>query len=119
MPAYISRRDGGEHVDRDQDQQREERGEARVSARCRVVSSFADRQVSQPQYMKIDSDSAVASTENDSTENGLSHDNSKSVAVETSPFVALVRASTMKSTRATIWIASRTYVTPFVVVIPR
>ena len=84
-----------------------------------LVSSFADRQVSQPQYMKIDSDSAVARTENDSTENGFSHDISKSIAVAESPFVALVRASTMNSTRATIWIASRTYVTPLVVVMPR
>ena len=72
-----------------------------------LVSSLADRHVSQPQYMKIDS-GAVASTEKDCNENGLSHAHSKSIAVAASPLVALPRASTMKSTSATIWLASST-----------
>ena len=53
------------------------------------VSSQADSAASQPQYMKIDSESAVASAEKDATENGLSHAHSKSVAVGTSPFERL------------------------------
>jgi hypothetical protein len=84
-----------------------------------VVSSFADSAASQPQYMKIDSDSAVASAANDVTENGLSHDHRKSIAVPASPPVALTIANTMNSKRATSWIATSTYITPLVALMPR
>jgi hypothetical protein len=67
-----------------------------------LVSSFADSAVSQPQYMKIDSESAVVRTENDVTENGLSHDHSKSIAVLASPLSAFTMATTVKRASAAI-----------------
>ena len=69
--------------------------------------------------MKIDSDRAVASAENDATENGFSHVHEKSVAVATSPPVALPTANTTNSASAAICRATRTYMTPLVAVIPR
>ena len=84
-----------------------------------VVSSLADSAVSQPQYMKIDSDSAVARMENEVTENGLSHDHSKSIDVLTSPPMAFAKAKMANSASATIWTPTSTYMTPFVVVMPR
>ena len=83
------------------------------------VSSFADSAVSQPQYMKIDSESAVARTEKELTENGLSHETSKSIDVLTSPPRALPNANAVNSASATTWTPTRTYMTLLVVVIPR
>ena len=84
-----------------------------------VVSSQADSAASQPQYMKIDSDNAAASAENDSTLNGFSQAHSKSVAVGTSPLTALPMATTANSASAAICTATSTYITPLVAVMPR
>ena len=69
--------------------------------------------------MKIDSDSPVANAENVATENGLSHDHSKSIDVAASPPSALPIANATNSTSATIWTVTSTYITPLVAVMPR
>src|SRR5215207_11523072 len=67
------------------------------------VSSFMVRVTSQPQKMKIESESPAANAENDSTANGLNHDSSIEVASNALPFATSTSAAIEKSSSTATW----------------
>lgn len=84
-----------------------------------MVSSFAVRQVSQPQYMKIDRDSPALNDAKDLTSKGFSQDQEKEGWPAKEPERAACRARATKRASTTSWMPTSAYCTPFVVVMPR
>lgn len=84
-----------------------------------MVSSFAVRQVSQPQYMKIDRDRPAVNAPNDFTENGSSHVQENGTDVGNSADPALTTAITTNTASTTSWRPTSVNWTPFVAVMPR
>lgn len=77
------------------------------------------RQVSQPQYMKIDSDRPAVKALKELTWSGLSQENEKPIESGRSPAAALPMAMAEKSTSTASWRPTRLYWNHLVAVIPR
>ncbi len=84
-----------------------------------AVSSLTVRQASQPQNMKIESDSPAVKAEKDWTANGSSQVQEKSREPAKSPERALITAITTKIASTASWRPTSAYWTPLVAVMPR
>ncbi len=83
------------------------------------VSSFMVRQVSQPQYMKIDSDRPAVKALNEPTSSGFSQLGEKPTECGRSPDAALPMAIPANSSRTASWRPTRLYWNHLVAVMPR
>ncbi len=84
-----------------------------------VVSSLVARHASQPQYMKIESESPAVKAAMDSTAKGFIQDQEKSRPVSKVPAEAFWKAIATKTASTTSWRPTRAYWTPLVAVMPR
>ena len=94
-----------------------------IDARAEVVfgsfvSSFIVRVVSQPQNMKIDSETPAAMTEKSPAESGLNQSKLTGVASNAVPSLTPRNAMITKPPSTTIWTTTRTYWTALVASTP-